>query len=118
MHKFLIVLPLALTLACASAPAHTPEQLFHSVCGTYTIVAMNAAELAQTGALSPEDILVLRVWDGQAYEACKAGVAIIAVGGNPSDATALAEKALAAFERYLIEKAGKAGDHPVPAPEL
>ena len=99
--KLLIALPLL--LACASPV--TPEQRYHSVCGTYAIVATNAAELAQTGALSPEEILTLRVWDTQAYEACKAGNALLNAGQDPSQATALAEKALAAFERYLIEHA-------------
>lgn len=103
VHKLLIVLPLL--VACTTATPATPEQLYHAVCGTYAIAATNAAELAQTGALSPEDILTLRVWDTQVYEACKAGEAMIAAGRDPSAATALAEKALAAFERYLIERA-------------
>jgi len=118
MHKSLIALPLLAALACATPVTATPEQLFYAVCGTYAVVATNAAELAQTGALAPEDILTLRVWDSQAYEACKAGEAMIAVGRDPSQATKLAEKALAAFELYLIEKAGAPGSNPIPPSDL
>ena len=105
---------LILTLGCASPGAPSPGQTFLALCGAYTVAATRAADMAQAGLFTPEEILTLRHLDGKMYEACKAGDAMLQVGMDPSDATAIVVSLLPAFEQYLLERAGRApGSNPV-----
>ena len=108
----LAALSLIAVLGCASVPR--PDQTFLAFCGAYTVAAVRAADMAQAGMFTPEEILTLRHLDGKMYEACKAGDAMLQVGMDPSDATAIVVSLLPAFEQYLLERAGRApGSNPV-----
>jgi len=100
MRRYLLIALLA--LACAT-PVR-PDQALYGVCASYTIAAMRGAELAQSGALPVEVVIAARVHDQRAYEGCKAGVALINAGQDPSAATEVVQAALAEFERILAAR--------------
>jgi len=109
--RLLATIALVFALGCASVPR--PDQTLLAMCGAYSLAAMRAADLAHAGVFTAEEILTLRHMDSKMFDACNAGVAMIEVGMDPSDATAIIVSLLPAFERYLIEQAGKRGENPV-----
>ena len=113
MRRLAAILLIA-ALGCATPSGPSPGQTFVAICGGYTVAALRAADMAQAGMFTPEEILTLRHLDGKMYEACKAGQAMLQGGLDPSDAASIVVSLLPAFEQYLLERAGRApGSYPV-----